>query len=125
MQVYALVSSLEPNHIRYIGMTSQALETRLGQHLTDTNTNSAKAAWIEEVFKAGAHVNIVPLSSHSTAGEAQAAEAYLIHFFNGRRGLVNRASALVPTIGKPKSNGRTYDQVKVNADLFKLLVIKQ
>ena len=50
VKIYALIN---PNtkEIRYIGKTANTLNTRLYQHLKDTNCNTHKFKWINSLKK--------------------------------------------------------------------------
>jgi hypothetical protein len=64
LTVYGLADPLEPQDIRYVGLTRQALKRRLAQHCAqsaDLASNPAKATWILRLKKERRRPIIVPL----------------------------------------------------------------
>lgn len=58
--IYALFSTEDPTHIRYVGKTKNKLKYRLQQHLTGAKgrESSYKRNWIHNTIQKGFLVNI-------------------------------------------------------------------
>lgn len=64
--IYALVDSREPDELRYIGVTSVKLATRLRQHIGSSQEKHHRAHWIRKVLREGGSVNIRSLMTCNT-----------------------------------------------------------
>lgn len=77
MLCYALYSSGEPSHVRYVGATTHGARDRLRKHLSSAGHQKRTDLrdWIRFVLAAGNLVKIRVLSEHQTLAELSAAES--------------------------------------------------
>lgn len=77
MICYALYSSAEPSHMRYIGATTHGAQARLTKHLAsaESQRRTDLRNWIMFVLRAGNLIKIRVLSEHHTLAELSAAES--------------------------------------------------
>lgn len=57
--IYALYDAQKPEHIRYVGLTTQTLPKRLSQHKSHTSKGSThKENWVKKVHASGGEIGI-------------------------------------------------------------------
>jgi len=78
--VYTLASSLNPDEVRYVGLTGSTIERRLARHILSAEELeiSSKASWIRSVQYAGGTIVAATLESGLTPSDAQAREIFHI-----------------------------------------------
>lgn len=63
-RIYGLVSSEQPDVVRYVGKTTRSLERRLSSHRTaQKSERTRKSYWMNSVYKRGYEVFIIELCS--------------------------------------------------------------
>ena len=77
--------------VRYVGITEQAMNRRLDQHLKRTDGNNEKSEWINELILAGMKPTIKAIEEGLTLQEANERETYWIqHYLTGNTPITNR-----------------------------------
>lgn len=104
-KIYAL---LDPrfDDVRYVGVTSQSLESRLDMHLKNP-TNRRTRSWFDELCAMGTSPDIVGLQSVGRGADWRIAEMQWIAWFRARGDLLN-----VDDGGELVEDGNGLDDIK-------------
>ena len=73
--IYCLSHPSTCAHVRYIGITSQSLETRLKYHLNRNGYNRELCSWVQTIREEGIHPSIAEIARvHGTRAQAEQEE---------------------------------------------------
>lgn len=70
--IYGLTCSCEPEHIRYVGLTTKTLGWRVNQHVREARVsgdNTRKLAWIRKHLALGHEISAVLIDDQATSFE--------------------------------------------------------
>lgn len=106
--IYALVSSLSPDEIRYVGKSQyDTPKNRVRKHLREAErniSNTHKCNWIRKVLKSGGEVLAITIENNLTSEQAIQREVFLIsHYRSLGYNLTNMTNGGEGVVGCPVS----------------------